>query len=548
MSPVYLGSAATAFSNLWSYSSLLLGGGGGNNDIRPSSMSERTTSEGRGKRPASITATVAVSQSKSMNYNDHTSETTIANSKHSSTTTATPFIMDPWHLHYLNSRFEELGLRLFEWEDELDDNTPTSTAAQLEEFDVNQPATAKGILLTGAHRSQSTQSGRHESNDSAAIVSLRRVAGRRPRAPSITSTRSNQSVTSAAMSFFANLSRWSGAGSGMSESYTTTVDEDVQFIYQCLRKLVSVRIGPFGKRRILDADDCLDKPEGIRVSLGAFTSIRRIEIIKLSPLAFTGWMRLQAQLEYVGCRGKLERVEDLLLETLRLEMHRRETMLLEAKANNGSCPQCARMSTITEVDEDFQTVYKCETCINATSTAASSSYDPKNTQTSKSLSAGEKGLQSSFTLSPTEVWPKLAVLDLASNSFTDIPGRPFVYAWRCTELNLSHNLLNTWPEALADLTQLRILDLSYNMIESLSGATGTLATLTTLSLRANRLRNLAGLEHLSMLEQLDVRDNRIEDPAEIGRLVGLPLLRSIRVEGNALTRVVSDQKVNNATN
>ena len=125
----------------------------------------------------------------------------------------------------------------------------------------------------------------------------------------------------------------------VNETPRTTVEEDVRFIHQCMQQIAAVRIGPFGKRRILDADDGADRPEGIQVSLGAFSNIRQLEVVKISPLAMTGWMRLQAQLERVGCRGRLGTVEDLLLRTLQLEMHQR--MLAERAAKQKDEAPCS---------------------------------------------------------------------------------------------------------------------------------------------------------------------------------------------------------------
>ncbi|KAG8752924.1 hypothetical protein FRC12_011745 [Ceratobasidium sp. 428] len=70
------------------------------------------------------------------------------------------------------------------------------------------------------------------------------------------------------------------------------------------------------------------------------------------------------------------------------------------------------------------------------------------------------------------------------------------------------------------------------MIDSVLGIYTTLGSITNLDLSRNRLESLCGLERLGALERVDIRTNYVEESAEVGRLVALPNISNISVEGN----------------
>jgi Leucine-rich repeat (LRR) protein len=134
-------------------------------------------------------------------------------------------------------------------------------------------------------------------------------------------------------------------------------------------------------------------------------------------------------------------------------------------------------------------------------------------------------------------WPQLKMLSLADNSLTTMESEPANLVRNLTHLNLSSNLLIDIPVALASLYNLTSLNLSYNMISFTTGINTVLGNIQELDLRGNRLTLLAGLDRLWALERLDVRDNRIDDATEIGRLTALPNIQDIWVEGNPFTKL-----------
>jgi hypothetical protein len=85
-------------------------------------------------------------------------------------------------------------------------------------------------------------------------------------------------------------------------------------------------------------------------------------------------------------------------------------------------------------------------------------------------------------------------------------------------------------EGLEHLTNLQILDLSWNQIEDIKGLEH-LKNLKELHLFANHVNKIKGLESLTKLEILDLRDNHIE---EIEGLEHLNDLRKLYLGGNPI--------------
>ncbi|KAI9249139.1 hypothetical protein BDA99DRAFT_542232 [Phascolomyces articulosus] len=141
------------------------------------------------------------------------------------------------------------------------------------------------------------------------------------------------------------------------------------------------------------------------------------------------------------------------------------------------------------------------------------------------------------------VWENLKMLSLADNNLTTLDNEPLQRIQSVTHLNLSSNLLIDVPAALANLYNLQSLQLAHNMISFVNGINTVLGNIQELNLRGNRLTMLAGLDRLWALERVDLRENRIEDAAEIGRLTSLPNLEDVWVQGNPFTITQPDYRV-----
>ncbi|XP_053304591.1 p53-induced death domain-containing protein 1 [Spea bombifrons] len=103
----------------------------------------------------------------------------------------------------------------------------------------------------------------------------------------------------------------------------------------------------------------------------------------------------------------------------------------------------------------------------------------------------------------------LSLLDLSFNSFTDL------------------------PSCVTSLSSLSALHLSYNQLQKLPDDIGNLVNLTFLSLMSNQLVELpAGIGKLKKLEELNLAENRLESlPPEIG---GLQSCTELDLSGNCI--------------
>ncbi|KAH9054742.1 hypothetical protein EDB87DRAFT_1580354 [Lactarius vividus] len=108
-----------------------------------------------------------------------------------------------------------------------------------------------------------------------------------------------------------------------------------------------------------------------------------------------------------------------------------------------------------------------------------------------------------------------------------------------THLDLSSNLLVSVPPGLSSLYHLVSLNLSDNIIDSVLGILKKLSQVLALNSSWIRLDSLFGLERLVALECVNVRHNQVEESGEVGRLLLLPNISEVGVEGNAFTEIES---------
>ncbi|KAF2173128.1 hypothetical protein M409DRAFT_49614 [Zasmidium cellare ATCC 36951] len=151
----------------------------------------------------------------------------------------------------------------------------------------------------------------------------------------------------------------------------------------------------------------------------------------------------------------------------------------------------------------------------------------------------------SMGILPSSKWRFLRHLSLAENCLTQLTTSSLApVANTLQSLDLSGNMFTEIPDALASMTQLRALNLSNCMIDSLSSLSRSpLPAITTLNLRSNRLLSLAGIQRLFSLERVDLRENRMHDPAELARLTGIPDITDLYVMKNPFTRTHSNYRI-----
>ena len=133
---------------------------------------------------------------------------------------------------------------------------------------------------------------------------------------------------------------------------------------------------------------------------------------------------------------------------------------------------------------------------------------------------------------PIEDITQVTELDLHSNNITDISA--LAGLTQLKELNLSFNINITDISALAGLTQLTKLNLRGNKITDVAALAG-LTQLKEINLRDNKITDVAALAGLTQLKELDLRGNK--NITDIAALAGLTQLKELNLRDNNITDV-----------
>lgn len=139
---------------------------------------------------------------------------------------------------------------------------------------------------------------------------------------------------------------------------------------------------------------------------------------------------------------------------------------------------------------------------------------------------------------------KLEVLDL---SFNQIEGVKFSNQSRLTNLNLSNNKLTLIHPTMANLINLKMLDLSFNCIENFEIHTfHTMTSLEVLNLRESCFKSLDyGTFSLQVnLKVLDISFNRLNN-VDLELLSASAELQDLFIDGNNLTNIQSIDQIGN---
>jgi hypothetical protein len=378
--------------------------------------------------------------------------------------------------------------------------------------------------------------------------------------------------------------------------------DDIKYLYSCFTKIPALRLSPDHRAPLISGFE--EFPFDAAVPLFAFKNLGALEICDLDFRSFYGWDRLAEQVRSLTVRrANVDDPFDLLFNIVLDDMDKRRRRSSRApmpstpSTTGAPWPTASPKAKYAELARSFSTpnsplVDQRRVSLagspQSVSLAKAGTSDGRKTPTSKprqrstspsrpvssrhgSLQRSHRsgtpklrrssGSDSSSTHDmsprhsttdllgtsylPSSKWRFLRHLSLAENGLTDISVASLApVAGTLQSLDLSGNLFNTVPEALASLTHLRALNLSNCMIERLNTLTQSpLPAITTLNLRSNRLQTLSGIEKLYSLERIDVRDNNIKDPTEIARLTGIPNIIDVYVAKNHFTRTYPNYRV-----
>ncbi|QIW97621.1 hypothetical protein AMS68_003139 [Peltaster fructicola] len=443
--------------------------------------------------------------------------------------------LTPHHLYFLLSKFEELGVNVGALNVRLE-NIHTETHANYVSFLGQAPKKA----------------GRAADTDSLKSVSSISV----------------MSNVSSIWSSFRSTSR--------EEKRMNQHREDLKYLYSCFTKLPALRLAPDPRRRLIAGYEAF--PFDTAVPIHVLKNVSYLEICDLDFRQIYGWHTLSRQLRSLTVRhGQLEDPLDVLLDIVLddLDGRRRRSSKapvpttpstpggswvtsprnkhadLASSTSNPSSPfMKQRSGSLVEVPTQERS---CSPARPGSGSMAVVNHTLSEERRSSSQGSSIRrtfsrqksvDLVGSIVL-PTSSWQFLRHLSLADNGLHHISVASLApVASTLQSLDLSSNLFSEIPDALASLSQLRQLNLSNCMIESLrSLARSPLPAITIFNVRGNRIISLAGIEKLYSLEKIDLRDNRIADPAELARLTGIPYMSHVYIAKNPFTRTHLEHRI-----
>lgn len=451
--------------------------------------------------------------------------------------------LTPNQLYYLLSRFDELGVATGPMNVRLENIHAESSSANYVSF------------LTNIPRSKT----RTSDQDSIHSVS------------SIRSVMSNVSSMWTGFSF-------PSTSAAKLERQKAAILEDLRYLYSAFTKIPCLKLA--NDYRVPRISGFEEFPFDTAVPIYVFKNLHTLEIMDVDFRTFFGWDRVADHVRHLTVkRAALDDPADLLTNVVLDDMDKRR----RRSAKGSSSPIISHIAASpTKKSSDFTRSYSKSASPPAAGRVASNedvggnetetaerllinnrlrSLSPSRPTTSRKVSsrrnikirrssasstssgtAQTPRTSSSNLLSlgylPPSKWHFLRHLSLADNGLTSISTISLApIAPTLQSLDLSANLFTEVPDSLATLMSLRALNLGDCLIDSLrSLSRNPLPAITTLSLRGNKIVSLAGVEKLLSLERLDLRDNKMTDPAELARLTGMPEFREVFVLKNPFVR------------
>ncbi|KAL9070604.1 MAG: hypothetical protein Q9161_004775 [Pseudevernia consocians] len=377
------------------------------------------------------------------------------------------------------------------------------------------------------------------------------------------------------MSGMSNL--WSGFGLGSSTSAAKTEKAkaqlliDLKYLYSAFTKIPCLRLSPDRKARLIGGYE--EFPFDTAVPLLAFKNVSALEICDVDFRQFYGWDKLAEQLRSLTVkRSNVDDPTDLFINIVLDDVDKRRRRSSKAqlpwppspslhysdvgRANSTPSSPMIDDKLGQSPKKNLHIQQEPDISVSQRRRPGTKSASPSRPSTSRQVNVKRSGSGSStsstYSLGPAPMgmlpaskWRFLRHLSLADNSLTSMTSSSLApLSNNLLSLDLSSNLIVEIPEALSILTSLRALNLSNCMIESLhSLRRNPLPAINALNLRGNRLVSIAGVERLLSLERLDLRDNRLQDPAELARLTGIPDIHEIWVLRNPFVKSHSNYRV-----
>lgn len=423
------------------------------------------------------------------------------------------FPLDLYYLLYLLDRFEQVGIEVDGW----DGSTPRTV---------------------GDSNPRVLGSSPNNNNTTSTYSSF-------PPPQASTRPQSIRSFSSTALSTLTLITGWKQWSSAASNNNGITINDDIHFIHKFLKNITGLRlvakippgmenqtkgrIEDYGGDAILSlfAGSSSSSPSLLLPLAGTFQDLTHLELHKIPPRCIEGWETLMTQLKsLVIIQAGIEDVYDVIVTAVVSSERRRRQRAYKEK-NRAVLIKQEQREALKDATLISQQQQRHDSAHSIASSGSLSSLEG-GSPIDKSYDADDKEILNSI-----KMWPVLRHLSVSDNALPGLAqSDTFAYSQAIVTLDLSHNLFLAPPPALIHLHNLHSLNLSYNMINSVQSIYQILGNIAVLDLRSNRLESLCGLERLWNLEKVDVRENHLDEAAEIGRLAALPGIREVWADRN----------------
>ncbi|KAG0244980.1 hypothetical protein B0O80DRAFT_462985 [Mortierella sp. GBAus27b] len=437
------------------------------------------------------------------------------------------FPLDLYYLLYLLDRFEVEGIAIEGW----DGITPRAVGDSNPRV-LNASTSGNGLSNSSSYSSFPSPN-----------------ASTRPE--------SIRSFSSTALSTLTLITGWKQWSDAASHANNTAIADEIHFIHKFLQHIQGLRLvakivpgmsdSPpppskgVGKIEGYNGDGILNvlnagQPMGDEVPrfqrqlilplAATFPSLTHLELHKIPPRSVDGWEVLMPRLKsLVLVEASIQDIHDVLVTAV-VESERRRRQRISKERNRAVWIKQEQREAL----KDASTISKGDRVGSSSPPSSREDNSPPSPSSSPSLIPGADATSEDeqSILNSLKMWPVLRHVCATNNSLPGLEHQDtFSYASSIVILDLSHNLLIAPPPGLIHLHNLHNLDLSFNMISSVQAIYQILGNVTVLNLRGNRLESLCGLERLWNLEKIDVRENLLNEAAEIGRLAAVPGIREV---------------------
>ncbi|KZT66393.1 hypothetical protein DAEQUDRAFT_695735 [Daedalea quercina L-15889] len=343
-------------------------------------------------------------------------------------------------------------------------------------------------------------------------------------------------------------------GAGWFRVPPPTLDAELKYIYSSFTKLPALSLhAPDAK---LIAELATETPNENALPMDAFKNLQTLQCTDIDPRTLLGWDRLAESLWSLSIKNSgLEDVSDIFIGAVLDDQARREGRVKDSRTRRVSkslsrpqsfyggsrLPQSVPEDAEDEEDSSPQSSPEVSLPNFQGSLLPSDNLQPCAEEHQPTPEHTPK--PTLRTELPSLKWAFLRHLSLADNALTFLPTSLLPYLTSLSHLDLSSNLLVSVPPGLQTLHNLASLNLSDNMIDSVLGIYTVLGQVLYLNLSKNRLESICGLERLLALERVDLRNNLIEESAEVGRLATLPNIAEVWIEGNPFTEIEEGYRI-----